>query len=62
MPHAPHPGNLQQGSSGNQPRDVIWSGKVNVSEDPITVVEESDDDDEGQNVLLIWKLTAFLST
>ncbi|MCJ1245034.1 hypothetical protein MMC30_002235 [Trapelia coarctata] len=57
-PHASHPGDIQQ---GNQTRDVIWSGKVNVGEDPIIVVEESDDDDNGQNVLLIWKLIAFLT-
>ncbi|MCJ1385036.1 hypothetical protein MMC17_008154 [Xylographa soralifera] len=54
-------GDSHQGQTVNQPRDVIWSGKVNVSEDPIIVVEESDDDDEGQAVLVIWRLIAFLS-
>ena len=33
---------------------------MNVVEDPIIVVEESDDE-EGQAVLVIWRLTAFLS-
>ena len=58
----PHTGEPHQGQANNQPRDVIWSGKVNVSEDPIIVVEESEDDGgEGQAVLVIWRLIAFLS-
>jgi hypothetical protein len=46
-----------------QIRDVIWSGKVDVAEDPVIVVEQSEDDDEDaeQTVLLIWKVKAFLS-
>ncbi|MCJ1433996.1 hypothetical protein MMC27_003361 [Xylographa pallens] len=58
---SPRAGESHQGQTINQPRDVIWSGKVNVSEDPIIVVEGSDDDDEGQAVLVIWRLTAFLT-
>ena len=58
---SPRAGDSHQGQTINQPRDVIWSGKVNVSEDPIIVVEESDDGDEGQAVLVIWRLSAFLS-
>ncbi|MCJ1400170.1 hypothetical protein MMC11_003374 [Xylographa trunciseda] len=58
----PRTGDPQQSQTINQPRDVIWSGKVNVLEDPIIVVEESDDDEtEDQAVLVIWRLTAFLS-
>ncbi|MCJ1284750.1 hypothetical protein MMC26_004086 [Xylographa opegraphella] len=57
---APRTGDSHQGQTMNQLRDVIWSGKVNVLEDPIIVVEESDDIDDGQAVLVIWRLTAFL--
>ena len=49
-------------SSGSTARDIIWSGKVEVSEDPITVVASSAEEDEGQDVLLIWKLFATLGT
>ena len=51
----------QQGSSGNQSRDVIWSGAVNVTEEPVIVVQESEDDVEDRHVLILWKLKAFLS-
>ncbi len=50
------------GPSINQARDVIWSGKVDVSEDPILVVEELGEEDDAQNILLIWRLQVFLST
>ena len=59
--HPVHPGDAHSNTSGSQPRDVIWSGKVNVVEDPIIVVEESDDEEDGHAVLVIWRLTAFLS-
>jgi hypothetical protein len=45
-----------------QARDVIWSAKLDVNEDPVFVVvgSEDEEDEEGQDVLLIWKLNAFL--
>ena len=58
---SPRAGDSHQGQNINQPRDVIWSGKVNITEDPIIVLEGSDEGDAGQAVLVIWKLTAFLS-
>ena len=47
-------------SSGNQSRDVIWTGKVDISEEPFTVIAASGDVEDRQDVLLIWKLSAFL--
>ena len=46
---------------GNQPRDVIWSAKLDTKEDPVIVVVGSNDADGNQNVLVIWKMFAFLS-
>ena len=43
-------------------RDVIWSDKLDVTQDPIIIVAGSDDTEDGQDVLLIWRLGAFLST
>jgi hypothetical protein len=48
-------------AASGQARDVIWSSRLDVSEDPILVVEGSEDGDE-QDALLIWKMNAFLST
>lgn len=60
--HASHSADSLQGHTGNQPRDVIWSGKVDVLEDPVIVVEESEEDNEDDRTLLVlWKLTSFLS-
>ncbi|MCJ1475964.1 hypothetical protein MMC13_004628 [Lambiella insularis] len=57
-----HSADPRQVQAVNQPRDVIWSGKIDVLEDPIIVVEESEEGDEdGQAVLVIWKLTSFLT-
>lgn len=56
------PNDASQGPGVSQGRDVIWSGRVDVGEDPLIVVEESDDGHDGQNVLLIWKLAVFLSS
>ena len=45
-----------------QAHDVIWSAKLDVTEDPVFVVVGSGEDDDGQDVLLIWKANAFLGT
>lgn len=43
-----------------QARDTIWTAKLDVTEDPVFVVVGSGEDDDGQDVLLIWKINAFL--
>ena len=48
-------------SSGGQSRDIIWSGRVDVSEDPFTVVAASSEAQDRQSVLLIWRTTVYLS-
>jgi hypothetical protein len=54
-------GDGSQGSASSQTRDVIWSEKLDVNEDPLMVMEETEDGGVGQEVLLIWKLVVFLS-
>lgn len=44
--------------SSSQARDVVWTGKVDVNEDPITMVVGSAED--SQTILLVWKVTASL--
>ena len=48
-------------TSAGQPREVIWMGKVDVTEDPFVAVEEPEHDKKDRDLLVIWKLTAFLS-
>lgn len=43
---------------GSQARDVVWTGKVDMTEDPITMVVGSAE--ESQTVLLVWRTTASL--
>lgn len=45
----------------SEARDVIWTGRVDVSKEPIMAVEDSEDEGGQRHVLLIWKLLAFLS-
>ena len=49
-------------SSASQPRDVIWTGKVDVSEEPFTIVAGGVEQEGRQDVFLIWKLSAFLGS
>ncbi len=51
-----------QPPTGSLPRDVLWSAKLDVNEEPLMAMEESDESDHNQDVLLLWKLTATLST
>ena len=46
---------------GNQPRDVVWSKKLDTEEDPLIVMLGSDEEHGSQEVLLVWKMFAFLS-
>ena len=54
-----NPGHPATGES--QPKDVIWSGTIDVAEDPVLVVEESEEDDEARSVFIIWKSAVTLS-
>jgi hypothetical protein len=54
------------GPGGNQTRDIIWSGRVNVADDPIIVLEDleeshREDGKSPRSALLIWKTSIFLS-
>lgn len=46
---------------GGQARDVVWSSRLDVSEEPTTIIVEGLDGEDSQDVLLIWKMKAFLS-
>ncbi len=54
----------RQDGPATQARDLIFSDTVKESEDPITVVQESDDNSDEENsghLLVFWRLKAFLS-
>ncbi|EEH40891.1 hypothetical protein PAAG_02867 [Paracoccidioides lutzii Pb01] len=58
--------NVEDGSKRNggaqQIRDLIFSGTVSESEDPLVVVNEVEGDEDVENhVFVIWKLDTFLS-
>ena len=48
-------------SSVSQSRDVIWSGSVDMSQEPIIVVQQEDDQVADRHVFVVWRLQAFLS-
>lgn len=51
------------GENNGGGRDVIFSGAVKETEDPLIVVNESEDDEgDVSHVFVIWKVEAFLST
>ena len=52
---------LSPPKDGPPQRDVVWSGKVNTTEEPIVVMEESAEEEDLSTALLIWKLTATLN-
>lgn len=52
--------NAQRDSSQSQSRDVIWSGPVDMAQEPVIIVQE-EDEAEGRHVFFIWKIVAFLS-
>lgn len=45
----------------DQNRDILWSGSINTSDDPIVVVRASDNVEEQPQVYVFWKLTVPLS-
>lgn len=45
----------------DQNRDILWSGSINTSEDPIVVVRGSENPEERPQVYVFWKLTVILS-
>lgn len=61
-PNITSPGGERPISTGGQTRDVIWSGRVDVSEDPFTIVAGSSEVPDRQSVLLIWRTFVFLGT
>ncbi|MCJ1312886.1 hypothetical protein MMC25_006562 [Agyrium rufum] len=56
-------GPSESGRDGSTSRDIIWSGKVGMNEDPIIVVEEGEDseDEESRDMFIIWKMIPSLS-
>ena len=50
-----------EGGPAPTARDVIWASRLDVSEDPVFVVVGSDEDEDGHDVLLMWKMDGFLS-
>ena len=64
-PNAPDRRHEQQADGGaqvkDQNKDVIWSGSINMADDPITVVQGSDNENERRQVYVFWKLTVLLS-
>lgn len=51
----------QREPSPSQSRDVIWSGAVDMSQEPIIVVQQEDDQVRDRHVFVVWKVQAFLS-
>lgn len=54
----------RQDGHATQTRDLIFSDTVKESEDPLTVVQESDNSSEegdSGHLLVFWRLKAFLS-
>ena len=48
-------------SSVSQSRDVIWSDSVDMSQEPIIVVQQEDGQVADHYVFVVWRLQAFLS-
>ena len=44
-------------SSPSRNEDVLWSGVIDDSGDPITIVQEENESVSGRHVLAIWKST-----
>lgn len=60
------PGNHAQQVVGgsqvkDQNRDILWSGSIDTSDDPIVVVRGSENVEEQPQVYVFWKLTVLLS-
>ena len=56
-------GEGRDGGPPNVVREVLWSGKVATREDPVIIVEETEDgeDEDQRDMFIIWKMTAMLS-
>lgn len=61
-PNAPRRQQVDGGGQvKDQNRDVLWSGSINTSDDPIVVVRGSESMGERPQVYVFWKLTLLLS-
>ncbi|MCJ1354311.1 MAG: hypothetical protein MMC33_004299 [Icmadophila ericetorum] len=47
--------------SRNQARDVIWSSKLDVMQDPVIIVEEATDGEDARYIYVIWKMSAVMN-
>ena len=48
-------------SYSSQSRDVIWSDSVDMSQEPIIVIQQEDDQVVDRHIFVVWRLQAFLS-
>ena len=57
-------GEGRDGGPRNVVREVLWSGKIATKEDPVIIVEETEDgeDEDQRDMFIIWKISAFLSS
>lgn len=64
-PNVPGRQHAQQVDGGgqvkDQNRDILWSGSINTSDDPVVVVRGSDNVGERPQVYVFWKVTVLLS-
>ena len=52
----------EERESNGATKDLIFSGAVKETEDPLIVVNEFEDEEgEGSHIFVIWKVEAFLS-
>jgi len=45
----------------SQSRDVIWSDMVDMSQEPVIVVQQEDDQVADRHVFVVWRVQVFLS-
>ena len=48
-------------TSPSRTEDTLWSGSIDTSEDPFTVVHEEEEHDSTRTILVIWTTRALLS-
>ena len=60
-PNVATPGGPTSPPASQPARDTIWSSTIDMAEEPVSIMVGSDEGDDGRDIILIWKVSAFLS-
>ena len=52
---------VQRDSSPSQNRDIIWTGTVDTTQEPMIIVQQENDNATDRHVFVVWRVEAFLS-